>query len=79
MFLATPLTSTDGNRRKSSRVKPISSRKEKENTKQQENGVIVLEDELAEEPVNIINILENAAIEEILYWFKKDLKTRAIK
>ena len=42
---ATSLTPTNGNRRKSSRV-PLQSQKEKENSAQQRDGIVVLEDEV---------------------------------
>ena len=47
-----PLTPTDGNRRKSSRVKP--SDKAKENNAQQEEGIIVHEDGT----ILVINVIE---------------------
>ena len=41
---ATPLTPTNGNRRKSGRV-PLQSQKEKKNSAQRRDGITVLEDE----------------------------------
>ena len=60
-----PLTPTDNNRRKSSRVKPLN--KVKENNAQQEEGIIVHKNKiiLVINAKNTINILEEGQREEL--------------
>ena len=66
-----PLMATDGNRRKSNRVKPSS--KEKENIAQRQEGIIDLEDGT----IDAMDTSEDAASQDVPQWFKKFLETQA--
>ena len=63
-----------GNRRKSNRTRLTPSQKEKENITKQQDGIVVLSDESADELVDAMDATEDVAEEGVPQWFKKHLQ-----
>ena len=74
---ATPLIPTNGNRRRSSRVL-LQSQKEKENTAQQQEGIVVLEDEVTGAMDTTEDVGEDVAGQEVVQLVKKLLAAQAL-